>query len=156
MPRAINDAKRRSMQLQRETDTTPEIALRRELFRRGLRYRVHRRALPNLRRKLDVVFPSERVAIEVRGCFWHVCPRHATWPRHNEDWWRAKLERNVERDRESERALAAEGWKLIVVWEHESPERAATRIEKMVRARRRIRVATSSARERPARSPKRA
>lgn len=148
-------AKRRAMQAQRERDTAPETALRRELFRRGLRYRVQRRALPTVRRKLDIVFPSERVAVEVRGCFWHVCPRHATWPRHNADWWRAKLERNVERDEETARVLTAEGWKLVVVWEHESPVGAAARIEKMVRARRPVRVATSGARERSPRSPKR-
>ncbi|MDZ4827140.1 MAG: DNA mismatch endonuclease Vsr [Actinomycetota bacterium] len=140
MPEPIDEAKRRSMQRQREADTHPEVALRRELLRRGLRYRVQRRALPTLRRKLDVVFPSERVAVEVRGCFWHACPKHATWPHHNAAWWKAKLERNVERDAETEKALRIAGWKLIVVWEHDSPTRASAQIEKIVRARRRERT----------------
>lgn len=123
------------MQAQRERDTQPELALRRALFRRGLRFRVHRRVVPGVRRTLDVVFPSARVAVEVRGCFWHACSKHATWPSHNAPWWRAKLEGNVERDAETERRLAADGWKLAVVWEHESPERAAARIARTVRAR---------------------
>lgn len=124
------------MQAQREEDTRPEVALRRALFRRGLRYRTHRRPIPELRRKVDILFVRDRVAVEVRGCFWHVCPRHATWPQANATWWRAKLERNFERDVETARTLRSAGWKLVVVWEHEDPEKAAGRIERMIRRRR--------------------
>ena len=124
------------MAAQRSTGTAPEMALRRSLHRRGLRYRLHRRALPELRRTLDIVFPNERVAVEVRGCFWHACPKHATWPKHNEQWWKTKLEGNRRRDGETEKALRVAGWRLVVVWEHEDAERAASRVERIVRARR--------------------
>jgi DNA mismatch endonuclease (patch repair protein) len=125
------------MKAQRERDTKPELALRRVLFRRGLRYRVHRRAVPTVRRTLDCVFPSEKLAVEVRGCFWHACPQHATWPANNAEWWAEKLARNAERDADTEAQLRRAGWKLLVVWEHEDPERAASRVERSVNGRRR-------------------
>lgn len=131
------EAKRRAMKAQRQRDTKPELALRSVVFRRGLRYRVHRRAVPTVRRTVDFVFPSEKVAVEVRGCFWHACPQHATWPATNAEWWAEKLARNAERDAETEAQLRRAGWKLVVVWEHEDPERAASRIERSVKARRR-------------------
>lgn len=120
---------------QASRDTGPELALRRELHRRGLRFRVHRRPLPGLRREADIVFGPTRVAVFVMGCFWHGCPRHGTWPRNNAEWWRAKLERNQARDRETFASLRRAGWTPVLVWEHESPVRAAARIERMVRRR---------------------
>lgn len=117
------------MRAQREKNTGPEVALRRELHRRGLRYRLHRQVLPDLRRELDIVFGPAKVAVDVRGCFWHACPEHATYPRTNSEWWKAKLERNVERDRETEERLAEAGWSVVVVWEHEDPESGADRVQ---------------------------
>ncbi len=124
------------MQAQRERDTAPELALRRALHSRGMRYRVHMRPLEALRRTADVVFPTERVAIEVRGCFWHACPKHATWPKTNADWWAKKLQTNQARDLETERRLKAAGWLLVVVWEHEDPDMAASRVHRAVMRRR--------------------
>jgi DNA mismatch endonuclease (patch repair protein) len=115
-------------------DTTPELALRSALHGRGLRFRVDRRVAPEVRAKADIVFPTERIAIFVDGCFWHVCPEHATWPRANRRWWREKLERNVQRDRETDARLRQLGWTVIRVWEHEEPDHAAERIDGEVRA----------------------
>ena len=126
----------RRMRHQAARDTGPELALRRELHRRGLRYRVHRRPVPELRREADVVFPGARVAVFVMGCFWHGCPRHATWPRNNAEWWREKLERNRTRDAETMARLRAEGWLPVIVWEHESAAAAAARIAAHVQHRR--------------------
>jgi DNA mismatch endonuclease, patch repair protein len=121
---------------QREKDTQPELLLRSALHRRGLRYRLHRRPLPDLRRIVDIVFSAPKVAVDVRGCFWHLCPEHRSLPQSNAAWWGAKLARNAERDRETEAALRSAGWLVIVVWEHEDPEIAAERVEACVRARR--------------------
>src|SRR3954466_10245033 len=86
----------------RRRDTAPEVAIRREAHRRGLRYRVDA-ALPGLpRRRADMVFTRRRVAVFVDGCFWHSCPAHATTPTANREWWVAKLERNQERDRQTD------------------------------------------------------
>lgn len=121
---------------QREQDTQPELLLRSALHRRGLRYRLHRRPLTHLRRTVDIVFPALKVAVDVRGCFWHVCPEHCSFPRSNTAWWAAKLARNVERDRETEAELISAGWSMVIVWEHEDPEEAADRVEACVRSRR--------------------
>ena len=67
--------------------------------------------------KPDFVFRRERVAVFVDGCFWHGCPRHATMPANNRAFWKAKLVRNAERDREVTRALRASGWRVLRVWE---------------------------------------
>lgn len=118
-------------------DTAPERAIRSELHRRGLRFRLDRPVVPHLRVRPDLVFPTQRIAIFVDGCFWHCCPDHASWPKSNADWWRDKLRANVRRDRRTDAALTAAGWLVIRVWEHEMPRDASDRIEQAVRARRR-------------------
>jgi DNA mismatch endonuclease (patch repair protein) len=115
--------------------TAIEQALRRELHRRGLRYRLHRKPVGGLRREADIVFPRARVAVFVDGCFWHACPNHVTWPKANAEFWRAKIERNRERDRDTDVRLDEAGWAAIRVWEHEHPAEAAVHIERIVKAR---------------------
>lgn len=122
------------MQRQRIRDTHPELALRRELHRRGLRYRVDRTVLERSRRRHDIVFTAARVVVEVRGCYWHACPEHGSAPKANAEWWSEKLAGNVRRDADTERALQDAGWELVVVWEHEYPVEAANRVEAAVRS----------------------
>ncbi len=122
---AVRDRFRR----QRPRDTAPELALRRLLHARGLRYRVDVAPLPGLRRRADVVFSRARVAVFVDGCFWHRCPQHGTSPKNNADWWRSKLEHNVQRDRHTDQALRQAGWQVLRVWEHEEPQLAARRVQ---------------------------
>ncbi|MFD4369369.1 very short patch repair endonuclease [Rhodococcus sp. NPDC058521] len=114
---------------QRRRDTKPEMALRRELHRRGYRYFVDRAPLRGLRRRADLVFPRRKVAVYVDGCFWHSCPQHATRPKNNAEWWAEKLAGNVRRDRDTDDRLTEAGWTVIRVWEHEDAVAAATRIE---------------------------
>jgi len=128
------------MQANRSRDTKPELAVRVRLHAMGLRYRVCARPLPSVRRSVDIVFGPSKTAVEVRGCFWHGCPEHFRLPSTNTDYWRAKIERNTARDLDTAERLAAAGWELIVVWEHESVDAAAERIASVVRARRAIRV----------------
>jgi DNA mismatch endonuclease, patch repair protein len=82
------------------------------------------------------VFPRERVAVFVDGCFWHRCPQHGTIPANNRDWWQAKLEANFSRDRATDELLKSQDWLAIRVWEHEDPQVAAARIRAAVIARR--------------------
>lgn len=121
------------MRANRSRDTGPEMALRRELHRRGLRYRVNRPVVPGVRCRPDIVFTRARVAVFVDGCFWHSCPSHATHPSANADWWRDKLEANVRRDRLNDRQLTEAGWRVVRVWEHEAADEAADHIEAIVR-----------------------
>lgn len=115
-------------------DTTPEVALRRELHRRGLRYRVQLPVPGNRRRRIDVAFTRCKVAVFVDGCYWHGCPEHGTSPKANSEWWQWKFSRNKARDEDTNRHLTELGWVVIRVWEHESPDAAADRIERIVRA----------------------
>jgi len=121
--------------MQRTKDTVPELALRRALHSRGLRYRLHRRLLPNSRRSVDIVFASARVAVDVRGCFWHGCVVHARVGSANSDWWKEKLLNNVKRDEDTVRRLEEAGWAVFIVWEHDDPEAAAERISSLVAKR---------------------
>lgn len=116
------------MQLQRRRDTCLELDIRRQLHRLGFRYRVDHRPEPELRVRGDIVFAKRKIVVFVDGCFWHGCPEHATVPKNNAEWWRQKLDANIERDRRSRAALRALGWTVIVVWEHESAEVASKRI----------------------------
>jgi DNA mismatch endonuclease, patch repair protein len=117
-------------------DTKPEITLRRLLHDRGLRYRVDRAVLAGVRRRGDVVFGPTKVIVFVDGCFWHGCPDHATWPTHNAEFWREKIETNRLRDRDTDERLADAGWEVVRIWEHEDMPAAADRLEKIVRDRR--------------------
>ncbi|MBX5333944.1 very short patch repair endonuclease [Rhodococcus fascians] len=129
MKRPVTDAKTSArLSKQRRRDTKPEVALRRELHRRGLRYFVDRAPLKGMRRRADLVFPRRKMAVYVDGCFWHSCPIHATKPRNNAQWWADKLAANVARDRDTDTRLIEEGWRVVRIWEHEDPVVAAQRV----------------------------
>lgn len=123
------------MQATRRRDTPKELAIRRVLFARGLRYRVDTPPLPHLRRRADLVFRGVSVAVYVHGCFWHRCPKHGTLPKTNSDWWVAKLEANRQRDLDTRERLESAGWAVVEIWEHEDAEQAADRIARLVAVR---------------------
>lgn len=130
---ASTPAARKVMQGNRSRDTRPEMALRRAIHALGLRYRVCARPLPDHKLKVDLVFRSARVAVEIRGCFWHACPYHFRLPRTNRDYWQTKIAKNAERDKRTERLLREQGWELVAVWEHEDALEAADRVQAIVR-----------------------
>ena len=104
-------------------DTKPEMIVRKYLFSRGLRFRVQVRKLPGTP---DIVLPKYKTAIFVNGCFWHGhegC-KYFRLPKSNIEFWKEKIERNIERDRESMQALLVLGWKVIRVWECELRNKA--------------------------------
>lgn len=109
-------------------DTAPELALRRALWHAGLRYRVQYKVPGLPRRKIDIAFTRQKMAVQVDGCFWHGCPEHGTVPGRNTEWWRWKIQRNQDRDRDTDARLAELGWTVIHVWEHEDPAEAARRV----------------------------
>ena len=101
----------------RSINTRPEKLLRKALWMRGLRYRVHYG-----KEKVDVAFPSKKVAVFVDGCFWHACPFHGKVPLSNCEYWEKKLRRNKILAREKDERLMDQGWRVIHIWEHEFRE----------------------------------
>jgi len=136
-PYPTSEAARRVALGNRSRDTAPEVRLRAELHRRGLRFRKHRRPVATVRSTPDIVFGPARLAVFVDGCFWHCCPEHGRTPRGNAAYWVPKLARNVARDRRNEEALRAAGWQVIRVWEHEQIGAAADRVSAALRMQRR-------------------
>ncbi|MDR1304759.1 MAG: very short patch repair endonuclease [Verrucomicrobiales bacterium] len=68
--------------------------------------------------KPDFIFPKQKVAVFVDGCYWHGCPKHFCCPSTNTKFWDAKITRNKERDREVNHTLRKAGWRVLRVWEH--------------------------------------
>lgn len=109
------EQRRRNMQAVRNSNTVPEVVLRKLLFALGFRFRLHAAALPG---KPDIVLPKYRVAIFVHGCFWH---GHNCYlfklPQARREFWIAKIARNRERDARNVTELSVAGWRVLLVWE---------------------------------------
>jgi len=120
----------------RGRDSKPELAVRRIVHAAGLRYRVSARPLAHIPRTADLVFRPSRVAVFIDGCFWHSCPVHASTPKSNTSYWTPKLERNMERDTETNQLLITAGWLPLRFWEHENAEMAAATVIRAVMDRR--------------------
>lgn len=99
----------------RSTNTKPEEIVRKYLFSKGLRYRKNVKKLPGCP---DIVLKKYHTVIFVNGCFWHQhdCGRFV-WPATNSEYWRRKIERNIERDKLNNQLLREQGWKVLVIWE---------------------------------------
>lgn len=112
-------AERRSALMKRvkRSNTRPELVLRKELHRRGLRFVIGDRRLPGTP---DLVFPRHRAVVFVHGCFWHGhnC-RQGRVPSSNVDYWAPKVAANRDRDARKEKALRHLGWRVFTVWECE-------------------------------------
>ncbi|MGI9822194.1 very short patch repair endonuclease [Agromyces sp. Marseille-Q5079] len=130
---ATSEGTRRSMLANKRRDTSTELAVRRILHARGLRYRVDYAPLPGLRRRrADIVFTRARLAVFIDGCFWHGCPEHATHPKRNAEYWGPKLAANIERDRDTDRRLQEAGWRVLRFWEHEAADDVALAIAQAI------------------------
>lgn len=113
----VSPAVRSSMMSRiRGKNSRPELALRRQLFAVGYRFRLHRRDLPG---SPDIVLPKHRAVVFVHGCFWHRhqgCPKSTT-PSSNATFWATKFASNMRRDAAAIDRLVALGWRVAVVWE---------------------------------------
>lgn len=117
---SVPDVRSHNMRSVRSKDTRPELKVRSMLHKLGYRYRLHRADLPG---RPDIVFPSRRKVVEVRGCFWHqhqdpAC-RKNKHPKTREAWWKSKLDRNLLRDAANEQQLEEMGWQVCIIWECE-------------------------------------
>jgi DNA mismatch endonuclease (patch repair protein) len=124
------DVRSRMMAGIRNKNTRPELAIRKALHRKGLRYRLHAKDVPG---KPDILFPRYRAAVLVHGCFWHGhdCALFRL-PENRREFWKAKIERNQERDRVVLDRLAAAGWRTLTIWECSIRGRSAIGLEETV------------------------
>ena len=115
-------------------NTGPEVKLRKLLWSEGIRgYRIHY----NLPGKPDIVFTKKKIAIFVDGCFWHRCPICFQDPETRKEFWRKKIQSNVERDKKVNEQLKVDGWTVMRFWEHEirkKPDTLIKRIKKKMAA----------------------
>lgn len=109
-------------------DNPRERELRSALHRHGFRFRVHHMGVTGTGRTIDIAFTRLRVAVFCDGCFWHGCPIHATTPKTNQDWWIAKINANIKRDRDTDERLAAEKWIVLRIWGHVPVDEAMSMI----------------------------
>lgn len=110
--------RKRNMQNIRGKDTKIEVEVRRELFKRGYRFRKNDSRFPG---KPDIVLPKYKTVIFVNGCYWHrhLGCKYATFPKTNIDFWENKFRNNIENDARNKTALEEMGWKVITIWECE-------------------------------------
>ena len=119
MDKVSPEQRSENMRRIRGRNTAPEIAVRRFLHARGLRYRLHAKKLPG---KPDLVFSGRRACVFVHGCFWHGCPNCVDGTREvrsNRPYWKSKIEGNRLRDKRNVANLEADGWTVFVIWECE-------------------------------------
>ena len=143
-PVPVDDMVSRRMRRNPRRDTRPELAVRKLLHARGLRFRVDRPIrLGALTVRPDVAFPRWQVAVFIDGCFWHGCPQHGNIPRRNLDYWIPKLQRTAARDRRIDTELSHADWRVVRAWEHEPPDLIADRVAAELRSAERDRDAAS-------------
>ncbi len=119
----------------RSKNTHLEVAVRKVLWNKGVRYRLHGKIFGTP----DIVCHAPRVAIFVDSCFWHGCKQHLRMPSSNKRYWSKKIRRNIERRKQVNQTLRSEGWRVVRLWEHNligNLEQQAERIRAIVAERR--------------------
>ncbi len=138
-PAAISKKVSGAMRSMPEHSTGPEMAVRRLLYAKGLRYRVQYPVPGAPRRTIDIAFPGKKVAVFIDGCFWHGCTEHRNIPAHNRDWWKDKIEKNRSRDRDTDEKLHDAGWQVLRYWEHDPAERIVLEVHNLFGSREKLR-----------------
>lgn len=114
----------------RGKDTKPELIIRKALFAKGFRYKLHDKKLPG---KPDLVFPKYHAVIFIHGCFWHRHNCHLfKWPSTRPEFWKKKINRNVEVDKRNYKQLKKDGWYILTVWECALKGRSKLSFDKLI------------------------
>jgi len=100
----------------RNKDSEIEVAFRKKLWNTGIRYRKN---VIKYFGKPDLVLKKYKIAIFIDSCFWHGCKKHGSMPQVRRKFWKKKIERNKQRDKEVSRYYKKIGWNIIRIWEHE-------------------------------------
>lgn len=123
------------MRANRGRDTKPELAIRSQIHKAGLRYAIDSRPEPELNRRADLVFRKVKVAVYVHGCFWHGCQKHYSKPRTNRQFWVEKVKKNRRRDVDTLQYLKRKGWEVLIFWEHQDSSHCSQKIIRTVRTK---------------------
>ena len=116
----------------RGKDTKPELLIRKALFAKGFRYRLHDKRLPG---KPDLVFPKYHAVIFIHGCFWHGHDCHLfKWPSTRPEFWKTKINRNRDVDERNYKKLKGDGWRILTIWECAIKGKTRLSLEKIVDA----------------------
>lgn len=116
----------------RSKDTKPEMLVRKFLHKNGFRYRLHVKNMPG---KPDIVLPKYKTVIFIHGCFWHGhegCKYYVV-PKSNVSYWVPKIEKNIQRDVESEKRLEIQKWKIIKLWECDVKYRTESTLTELIK-----------------------
>lgn len=111
--------KNKTMQAVRSKNTKLELAVTKELWKRGIRFRKN---VSGLFGKPDIAIKKHKIVIFIDSCFWHGCESHCRLPKKNEEFWINKIERNKQRDKEVTNYYVNNGWNILRIWEHELNE----------------------------------
>ena len=137
MDRLTKSERSANMSKIRFKDTKPEIFVRRYIFKRGIRFRKNVKDLPG---KPDIAIKKYKLALNVHGCFWHGhqnCKKFRL-PKTNVEFWKTKIESNIERDERHRRSLSASGYQYWEVWECELQNGDFTKLDAFVEVYRKI------------------
>lgn len=107
--------------------TKPEQKVHNWLKGNKIKHEMH----PDMEGSPDIALKDRQIAVFVHGCFWHKCPKCYREPETNKDFWIPKIEKNVIKDLENKKILEKNGWKTVVLWEHEIKKNFDDCIEKV-------------------------
>ncbi|HJX51043.1 MAG TPA: very short patch repair endonuclease [Candidatus Nanoarchaeia archaeon] len=114
----------------RSKDTKIEIQFRTELWKKGYRYKKN---VSKLKGKPDLYFPKFRTVVFIDSCFWHGCKKHLRMPSSNKDYWKNKIKKNTNRDKEINKYFKQNGYKIIRIWEHDIQANLDKTIRKVIK-----------------------
>lgn len=112
----------------RSSKTKPENIFAKELRKRKIYFS---RNVSSITGKPDFAFRKKKLLIFIDSCFWHKCPKHYIQPKSNLNYWLPKIKRNVERDKEVNRMLKKDGWRIVRIWEHELKKKIDHTVKKV-------------------------
>lgn len=129
-PKPLNEVVSKVMSANKDSNTKPEITIRKALWKNGIRgYRLHWKKVPG---RPDIAFPSRKIAIFINGCYWHRCPNcNPSTPKTNVEFWKNKFKKNKERDNRKIKELEKLNWNVLVIWECEIKKDTSICVEKI-------------------------
>ena len=125
------EQRRKNMQAIRAKETAFEIMVRKELWKKGIRYRKNVRDLMGVP---DIAIKKHKLVIFLDSCYWHGCPEHGVMPKSNREFWEKKIKRNIERDTEVTSYYRSRNWTILRFWEHEVKQDLDGIIDRIIKA----------------------